>query len=56
LNGTARRIYLLCDGSHTLEEIVRAIVAEFSVEESTARSDAAETVQCLAELDLVSLA
>ena len=56
LNATARRIYVLCDGSHTVQEIVQALVADYGIEESMARDDAAETLRRFAELELVSLA
>ena len=55
LNATARRIYLLCDGSHTVQQIAQALVADYGIDESTARDDAAETIQRLEALGLVSL-
>jgi len=56
LNATARRIYLLCDGTHTLQEIVQALVADYGIAEPMARDDAVETLERFADLGLVSLA
>jgi hypothetical protein len=55
LNATARRVYLMCDGSHTVEQMVQAFVAEYEIEEPTARADIDETLRRLEELGLVSL-
>ena len=55
LNSTARKIYLLCDGSHSVQEIARVLVAEYEIDESTAREDAVQTIQRLEALGLVSL-
>ncbi len=54
LNETARRIYLLCDGTRTEEEIARVLCEEFEVEEATASADVARTVEALRGLGLVS--
>ena len=56
LNATARKVYLMCDGSHTVEEMVRAFVAEYEIDEPTARADIDETVRRLEQLGLISLA
>ena len=47
LNEVGSRIWEMCDGSHTVEEIARAIVDEFEIDEATARTDAAEFVRSL---------
>ncbi len=53
LNGSAREIYLLCDGSRTVEEIVAAMLARYRVDERTATLDVEETLRGLAEIGLV---
>jgi len=55
LNATARQIYLLCDGSHTVQQIVQALVSDYGVDEATARDDAVRAIESLAALGLVSL-
>ena len=47
LNEVGSRIWELCDGAHSVEEIAHAIVGEFDIDEETARHDAAEFVQGL---------
>ena len=48
LNGTAARVYGLCDGSHDLDEIVRCLRADFEVPEGRdVRSDVLEAIQAL---------
>ncbi len=39
LNETATRVWQLCDGTHTIEQIVQTIADEYSVEQSTAQQD-----------------
>ncbi len=53
LNGTAREIFLLCDGTRTEEEIVEAFTAKFDVEKATARQDTLETLGQLRQLGLL---
>jgi hypothetical protein len=47
LNEVGSRIWELCDGTRSVEEIAHAIVGEFEIDEETARRDAAEFVQGL---------
>ena len=44
LNGTAREIYLLCDGTRTLVEIARSLGSKYDVSEATARGDVSAAV------------
>ncbi len=53
LNGSAREIYLLCDGSRTVEEIAAEILARYRVDERTAARDVEEALRGLAEIGLV---
>ena len=39
LNPVASKIYSMLDGTHTKDQIVSAVMAEFDVEETTARAD-----------------
>lgn len=55
LNGVAARIWQLCDGERTLDEIVAALAAEFDAEEATIREDARRFVDELANARLISL-
>ena len=55
LNGTAREICLRCDGSHSVEDLVQAVVSGFEVEESTARNDVEETLDRLTQLGAITL-
>lgn len=56
LNGTARRILLLCDGHRTLAEISDIVAREYTVDRPTALADARETVERLIELGLLETA
>jgi len=56
LNATARAVYLLCDGTRSVEEIAGEITAEYDVDGDTALRDVRETVRQLVELGLVALA
>src|SRR5438876_9019442 len=47
LNEVGSRIWELCDGAHSVEEIAHALVGEFDIDEETAQRDAAEFVQGL---------
>jgi pyrroloquinoline quinone biosynthesis protein D len=53
LNGTAREIYLLCDGSRTLREVAGALAEMYEVEEETAREDVLRTARRLTILELL---
>jgi len=55
LNATARAIYLLCDGTRRMEDLVREFGDLYSLDDSTARDDADRAVEDLIELGLVSL-
>ena len=55
LNGIAREIYLLCDGEHSVEDLVRDIVDRYEVDEETASRDVDDLLQKLIDLRLLSL-
>ncbi len=55
LNGTAREIYLLCDGSRTLAAIARSLGAKFDVAEEKALGDVSAVVAELAERGLLAV-
>ncbi len=55
LNGTAREIFLLCDGKRTEEEIVEAFTAKYDVEKATARQDTLDTLAQLRELGVLKV-
>jgi hypothetical protein len=54
LNGTARKIFLLCDGARTTAEVAEAFSKKISDRES-ARRDAERIIGELADLGLISL-
>jgi PqqD family protein of HPr-rel-A system len=56
LNTTAREIFLLCDGTASVQDIVERFGARFGVDDSTARRDVEETLDRLVSLGLVGLA
>jgi PqqD family protein of HPr-rel-A system len=53
LNGTAREIFLLCDGNRSEEEIARAIAERYQVDVEVALRDARDTIERLVELGLL---
>jgi hypothetical protein len=55
LNGTAREIYLLCDGSRTLDAIARAIAETYAVGEATSRTDVSAVISELVERGLLAV-
>lgn len=55
LNATMREIYLRCDGQHSVDDLARSLVAEFDVDEATAKKDTIEVLQQLIDLEIVSL-
>ena len=55
LNAVGARIWQLCDGASSVEEIVAALAAEFEAPEATIRVDAVEFIERLAEAKLVSI-
>lgn len=55
LNGTAREIFLLCDGNRRPEEIAESMVERFEVEPEQALADVNETVDRLLEIGLLKV-
>lgn len=55
LNSVATRIWQLCDGERTLEDIVATLAAEFDTDETTIREDAQRFIDELANARLISL-
>jgi hypothetical protein len=55
LNGSAREIYLACDGSRSVEGITVLLRERFAVDEGTARRDVEETLAKLSEAGLLTL-
>ncbi len=55
LNTTMREIYLLCDGRHSIEDLASSLVAEFEIDEQTARRDTFAVLERLVDLEIVSL-
>ena len=54
LNRTARQIFLMCDGAHTVEQIAAALAQMYSLDPATARRDTDQTLHRLAELGLLT--
>lgn len=44
LNGVGSRIFELCDGTRTLDQIAKQLVNEYNVDEATAQADVVEFV------------
>jgi pyrroloquinoline quinone biosynthesis protein D len=55
MNRTAREIYLLCDGSRTLDDIARALADSFDVTIETARQDTAKTIEELQQAGILTV-
>jgi hypothetical protein len=55
LNTVGARIWELCDGARSVEEIVAALVVEFEASEATIRADAVEFIERLADAKLISV-
>ena len=53
LNGTARTIYLLCDGTRSVEQVARAIAEQYGIDLEQARRDTSEAVDQLIRLGLL---
>jgi len=53
LNGTARDIFLLCDGKNTAAQIVAKLVEKYGVDETTALEDTERTLGELADLGVL---
>lgn len=56
LNGTAREVFLLCDGSRTRDEVVREMLSNFEVDEATLRRDVSNIIEDLLKLKLLTVA
>jgi len=55
LNGTARAIYLLCDGTRSEEQVSSAFAETYDVDQETALEDTRETVRQLIDLGLIQV-
>lgn len=54
LDEISARIWHLCDGAHSVEEIVAAICGEYDAPEATVHADVVEVLQELQAADLVA--
>jgi hypothetical protein len=55
LNSVGARIWDLCDGARSVDEIVGVIADEFAAPETTIRTDAIEFIERLADAKLISI-
>jgi hypothetical protein len=55
LNGTAREIFLLCDGKHHPVDIAQAMVERYEVEQEQALADVNETLDRLIAIGLLTV-
>jgi coenzyme PQQ synthesis protein D (PqqD) len=55
LNSVGARIWELCDGARSVEEIVGVVAGEFAAPEPTIRADTVEFIERLADAKLVSI-
>jgi len=55
LNSVGARIWELCDGARSVDEIVGVVAGEFAASEATIRADAVEFIERLADANLVSI-
>jgi len=55
LNSVGARIWELCDGARSLDEIVGVVAGEFEAPEATIRADTVEFIERLADAKLVSI-
>ena len=55
LNTVGARIWALCDGARSVDEIVAALSAEFDAPEPTIRADATAFIERLADAKLISI-
>jgi hypothetical protein len=55
LNAVGARIWELCDGARSVDEIVVMLADEFDAPEPTIRADAVEFIDRLADAKLVSI-
>ena len=56
LNSVAARIWELCDGARSMDDIVRALASEFDAEEDVIRLDAERFIDDLTAARLVEIA
>ena len=56
LNSVAARIWALCDGERTIEQIVRSLADEFDADEALIRRDAERFIDDLTTARLVEIA
>ena len=56
LNSVAARIWELCDGARSVEDIVRAVAREFDADEDVIRRDAERFIEDLTAAKLVDIA
>ena len=55
LNGTARQIYLLCDGTRSVDDVADAISQSYDTDHPQAEQDTQRTVSELIDLGLLQL-
>ncbi len=55
LNETATRIWQLCDGKHTIEQIVLTIADEYGVEQITAQQDVNDLLEQMLKIQALVL-
>ena len=55
LNHCARRVWLWCNGSRTVAELVNRVIEIYSVEEPRAKKDVQGVVQDLVDLGLLTI-
>ena len=55
LNSVGARIWDLCDGARSVDEIIGILAAEFEAPEPTIRADAVDFIERLADAKLVSI-
>ena len=55
LNSVGARIWDLCDGARSVDDIVGVLAAEFAAPEPTIRTDAIEFIERLADAKLISI-
>lgn len=55
LNGTAREIYLMCDGIRTVSDLARELSETYGVDREVADRDVLEIVARLVDLNLLAV-
>jgi PqqD family protein of HPr-rel-A system len=53
LNPTARRVWELCDGAHTIDEIAGILEAEYELSAGQSRGDVAAVIEEMRTLGLI---